>query len=120
MTEHTVDLKAFVHLIVDSKDIEADLILDEGCTFETEDPKPLVKVINYVINYLSQSSNSPLAISLDLMPDNYRLSFMAYTDKEELEAFSEQVGDALKDYNAELELKHEKGKYVQIILSFKR
>jgi hypothetical protein len=120
MTEHTVDLKAFVHLIVDSKDIEADLILDEGCTFETDDPKPLVKVINYVINYLSQASDSPLAISLDLMPDNYRMSFMAYTAKEELESFSDQVAGALKDYNAELELKHEKGKYVQIILSFKR
>ena len=120
MNEHTVDLKTFIQLIVDQKDIETNLILDEGCTFDTDDPKPLIKVINYVINYLSQLSDSPLAISLDLMPDNYRLSFMAYTDKEELEAFSDQVGEALKDYNAAIDIKHEKGKYVQIILTFKR
>jgi len=120
MTEHTVDLKAFIHLIVDSKDIEANLILDEGCTFETDDPKPLVKIINYVLNYLNQQTDSPLAISLDLMPDNYRVSCIAYTPKEDLEPFSEQVGSALTDYNASYDLKHEKGKYIQIVLSFKR
>ncbi len=120
MTEHTVDLKAFINLIVDNKDIDANLILDEGCTFETDDPKPLVKVINYVLNYLNQLTDSSLAISLDLMPNNYRVSCMAYTDKEDLDPFSEQVGDALNDYNASYEIKHEKGRYVQIILSFKR
>ena len=52
MTENTVDLKRLIYMIKDTKNLNANLILDDGCVFDTADPKPLVKVINYIINYL--------------------------------------------------------------------
>jgi hypothetical protein len=45
-----VDLKSLLFMIKENKNIEANLILDEGCLLETEDVKPLVKVINYLLN----------------------------------------------------------------------
>ena len=62
-----IDLKLLIQLIDDQKDIETDLILDEGCRITAEDQAPLVKIINYFMNYLHALSNSPLQISLDLM-----------------------------------------------------
>jgi len=118
MSDNRVDLKRLILLIKENKDFEANLILDEGCILETSDPKPLVKVINYFINYLGQISDQPLEISLDLRNSDNLLSFMVYTDKIELAAVSSEVESVLKTYKASLEQIHEKGKYVQFKLSF--
>jgi len=118
MSDNRVDLKRLVLLIKENKDFEANLILDEGCILETSDPKPLVKVINYFINYLNQLSEQPIEISLDLRNNDNLLSFMAYTDKPDLPAVSSEVQDVLKTYKATLEQIHEKGKYIQFKLSF--
>jgi hypothetical protein len=115
-----VDLKKLLLLINDNKDIPANLILDEGCTFETEDPKPLIKVLNYLMNYLSQLTKQPLEIALDLRSSDYLMSLMAYTDKTDLPALSDQIDGALKDYKAHLEKVHEAGKYLQLKVHFKR
>lgn len=115
-----VDLKKLLVLINDNKDVPANLILDEGCTFETEDPKPLIKVLNYLINYLSQLTKQPLEMALDLRSSDYLMSLMAYTDKTDLPAVSDQLDGALKDYNASLEKVHEAGKYLQFKVHFKR
>ena len=118
MSENRVDLKQLIMLIKDTKNFEANLILDEGCTLMTEDPKPLVKVINYIINYLGQLSDKALEISLDLRTGDHLLSFMVYTDKTDLPAVSLEIDDVLKKYKATLEKIHGTGKYVQIKLSF--
>ena len=118
MSENRVDLKQLIMLIKDTKEIEANLILDEGCTLMTDDPKPLVKVLNYIINYLGQLSDQALEISLDLRTSDHLLSLMVYTDKPDLPAFSSEIDDVLKTYKASLEKIHESGKYVQIKLSF--
>ena len=118
MSESRVDLKQLILLIKDSKDFEANLILDEGCTLMTEDPKPLVKVINYIINYLGQLSDQPQEISLDLRTGDHLLSFMVYTDKTDLPAVSSEIDDVLKTYKATLEKIHEPGKHLQIKVSF--
>jgi hypothetical protein len=120
MTENTVDLKRLIHMIKDTKNVEANLILDEGCVLETTDAKPLVKVINYIINYLNQLAKRPLEISLDLRSADYLLSLMVYTDQQELPAVSDQLSSALKDYRATLDKIHEKGKYLQFKISFAR
>ena len=91
MSDNRVDLKRLILLIKENKDFEANLILDEGCILETSDPKPLVKVINYFINYLNQLSGQPLEISLDLRNHDNLLSFMVYTDKQDLPAVSSEV-----------------------------
>jgi len=118
MSENRVDLKQLIILIKDTKNFEANLILDEGCTFMTDDPKPLVKVLNYIINYLGQLSEQALEISLDLRTSDHLLSLMVYTDKTELPAMSSEIDGVLKTYKATLEKIHETGKYVQIKVSF--
>ena len=52
MAANQYDLKQLIYLIKDNKDFDANLILDEGCRIETEDPKPLIKPLNYIINYI--------------------------------------------------------------------
>ena len=118
MPENRVDLKRLILLIKENKEFEANLILDEGCVLETADPKPLVKVMNYFINYLNQISAQPLEIALDLRNNDNLLSFMVYTDVQELPAVSTEIDDVLKSYRASLEKIHEKGKYVQFKISF--
>ena len=118
MSENRVDLKQLILLIKANKDFEANLILDEGCALMTDDPKPLVKVINYLINYLGQLSDKALEISLDLRSDDNLLSMMVYTDKTELPEMSSEIDGVLKSYKATLESIHESGKYVQFKVSF--
>ena len=118
MAENRVDLKRLILLIKENKDFEANLILDEGCVIETDDAKPLIKVINYFINYLNQLSEQPLEISLDLRNNDNLLSFMVYSNKSDLPSVSAEVEEVLKSYKATLEQIHEKGKYVQFKISF--
>ncbi|MCK4559417.1 MAG: hypothetical protein KAV45_06500 [Calditrichia bacterium] len=118
MSENRVDLKQLIILIKDNKNFEANLILDEGCILMTEDPKPLVKVINYIINFLGQLSDQALEISLDLRTSDHLLSFMVYTDQTEIPAVSSEIDNVLKMYKATLEKIHETGKYLQLKVSF--
>ena len=118
MSDAKVDLKRLILLIKENKDFEVNLILDEGCMLETPDPKPLIKVINYFINYLNQVSDQPLEISLDLRNSSNLLSLMVYTTKEVLPDVSSEVEDILKTYKASMEQIHEKEKYVQFKISF--
>jgi hypothetical protein len=118
MSENRVDLKQLIMLIKENKNFDANLILDEGCVLMTDDPKPLVKVINYLINYLGQLSDQPLEISLDLRTSDQLLSLMVYTDKSELPEVSSEIDDVLKTYKATLEKIHETGKYIQFKVSF--
>jgi hypothetical protein len=118
MSENRVDLKQLIMLIKANKDFEANLILDEGCALMTDDPKPLVKVLNYLINYLGQLSDKALEISLDLRTSDNLLSMMVYTDKTDLPDISGEIEGVLKSYKATLEKIHESGKYVQFKISF--
>ena len=120
MAEQRIDLKQLIHLIHDNKEFDVNFILDEGCIILADDPKPLIKVLNYLINYLTPLTGQPLEISLDLRGNDILMSMMAYTDKSDLPPVSDQVAEALKDYNAVLENKHEAGKYFQFKLSFSK
>ncbi len=120
MSEKRVDLKQLIYLIKNNKDFNANLTLGEGCVLFTEDPKSLVKAINYFINYLSQLTTQPLEISLDLGDRDYLLILMAYSDKSELPEMSAQLDEALKEYNATKNIKHESGKYIQIQVRFEK
>ena len=118
MTEQKVDLKQLILRIKESKDFEANLILNEGCTLYTQDPTPLIKVLNYIINYMNQLTEKPLEISLDMRSSDFLLIVLAYTEKSDMPELSDQLDGALKDYNATLEKVHEAGKYLQLKLSF--
>lgn len=120
MTENSIDLKQLLFLIREQKELEINYILDEGCVIETEDAKPLIKVLNYFINYLSQLSQVPLEVSLDLLPVTYKLSLLAYSDLETIPDLSDQIQKTLDDYNATFELAHIPDKYVQVNVIFEK
>jgi len=113
-----INLKQLIQLINDGKDLNTDLCLDEGCFIEAEDPKPLVKVINYVMNYLANLSKEMMSISLDLNGDSVLLNFLVPTTSSELPEINAEVNSVLGAYKASLERKHEAGKYVQIKILF--
>lgn len=120
MNQNSIDIKQLLYLIHEQKDTEINLNLDEGCIIETEDPKPLVKVLNYLINYLSQTTERAIEISLDLLPVTYRLSMLAYTPAEALPEISGQLQDALQVYNASYTVDHHLGSYVQLTIIFEK
>lgn len=120
MAEVRVDLKQLVLLINDQKEIDVNLNLDEGCVFFSEDTKPLVKVINYAMNFLLQLTDSKLNVSLELRDEIYVLNFIAFTRVEEIPEISPNLGDALKQYSAGYEPIHEKGNYFQLKFTFER
>ncbi len=114
-----LDLKQLLRYIVEQKELDANLILDEGCVLQVEDPKPLVKIFNYFLNYLKSVSARPLEVSLDLMHDQYLVSMLVYTDAAELPPVSENVKDVLESYSADFKVIHEKDKYVQFKIHFR-
>ncbi len=118
MAEQRIDLKQLLHLIHDNKEFDVNFILDEGCVIYAEDPKPLIKVLNYLINYLTPLTAQPLEISLDLRGNDILLSMMAYTEQSDLPELSSQVSDAITVYNGKLDQQHETGKYLQFKLFF--
>lgn len=120
MNEKTIDLKQLLFLIFDQKESKANLNLDEGCTFEADDPKPLIKILNYLINFLDQLTENPIEISLDLEAENFRLNMLAYTANEAIPPISDNLQDALNDYHATFKSEHHSGSYLQFTVLFKK
>lgn len=120
MTEKTIDLKQLLYLISDQKELDINLNLDEGCTFEADDPKPLVKVINYLLNYMAQLTEQTIEISLDLLPEHFRLSFLAYTTADTLPELSGNLQSALEVFHATFQQQHKTGQYFQATISFRK
>ena len=115
-----IDLRDLMMKIQEMKKMNANLALEFDCVIEVEDINPLVKVINYSINYINQLSNQELQISLNQSMSGITLSFTAFTETTELPTISEQVMEALQPYQASIELKSEVGKYAQLLISFEK
>jgi len=114
----TIDLRDLIMSIKENKKMDANLALEFDCRLEVEDYKPLVKVINYAINYIQQLQKEPMQISLNAGGDGYMLGFTAFTDQTEFPALSEQAAEACQAYNARLKQSGEPGKYVKVLLTF--
>jgi hypothetical protein len=119
MEKEKIDLRDLILKIKEQKGVDTNLALEFDCTIETDDVKPLVKVINYAINYVKQLTNQPLHISLNASMRGKTISFMAFTAKKELPAVTPNANEALSPYNAVLEQKSEPGKYVQLLINFR-
>ncbi len=105
-------------MIKKQKELNANFALEFDCAIETEDPKPLVKVINYIINYLSPLTDRAMEISVNQQMGRIVIGFSVFTDKHELPAFSDQLEGALKPYNAKIEMKHKEGEFIQVLITF--
>lgn len=100
MEKERFDLRDIILMIKEQKQIVAELALEFDCHIETDDVKPLVKVINYIINYIRQISDQPLHISLNAGMRGFTIGFTAYTVLWELPAINPKVNEALLPYNA--------------------
>ena len=113
-----IDIRKLLLMIQEQKQMNANLSLEFDCIVENEDPKPLVKVINYIINYLNSFTQNVIEISLNAYREGYMLSFAVFTEQTELPEFSDKIEEILQTYNATLKKTHDKGKYFQIIITF--
>jgi len=115
-----IDLRDLMIKIQDMKKMNANLALEFDCVIEVEDINPLVKVINYSINYIQQLTEQELQISLNQSMSGITLSFTAFTETTELPAINEQVATALTPFQGSIELKSEAGKYAQLLIMFEK
>jgi hypothetical protein len=119
MEKESIDLRKLIMMIKEQKQINANLALEFDCLIETEDVKPLVKVINYAVNYISQLTDQTLQISLNESRSGIIIGFTAFTGTMDLPALNPQVNEALVPYHAVLEQKSEPGHYAKLLIIFK-
>jgi len=118
MTESSIDLGNLLNYIFDQKKVDTTLNLGRECKVNAADPKPLVKIINYLINYLKQITNDTINVSLNTQSSGCLLCFIVSTDLTQLPPLSDNLNEALKPYYAAMRIVFEEGKYAQIILNF--
>ena len=118
MTESSIDLGNLLNYIFDQKKVDTTLNLGRECMVNAGDPKPLVKIINYLINYLKQITNDTINVSLNTQSTGCLLCFIVSTDLKQLPPLNENLYEALKPYYAAMRAVFEEGKYAQIILNF--
>ena len=118
MEKETIDLRDLMMKIKENKEFDANLTLEFDCKLDVEDYRPLIKVINYAINYVNELADQPMQISLNATGRGYSMGFTAFTSKTEFPPISENVSQALTEYQATIELNGEAGKYVQVLLTF--
>ncbi len=119
MEKELIDLRELVMMIKEKKNMNANLSLEFDCRVEVEDYRPLVKVINYAINYITALTDQPMQITLNAGGGGYMLAFTAFSSRTEFPPVSEQVMEALKPYNATITPGGEPSKFVKLVLFFK-
>lgn len=120
MAESNIDLGNLLKFVVENKKIKAQLKADQTCSVAADDPKPLIKVFNYILNYLNLSSKDIIDINLKGQSRGSLLCFIISTDKKELTPISDKMQDVLRDYNATMRIIFESGMYVQVLIYFCR
>ena len=113
-----VDLRDLMMTIQEKKQMNANLSLEFDCVIQVEDVTPLVKVINYAINYIAQLSDQQMQISVNATLSNITLGFTTFTNKETFPPINPQAQDMLKQFSASMDLKAEVGKYAQLLIIF--
>jgi len=118
MAESSIDLGNLLNYILDQKKVDTTLNIGPECKVNAGDPKPLVKIINYLINYLKQITKESINVSLNTQSSGCLLCFIVSTDLKQLPPLSDNLNEALKPYYAAMRVVFEEGKYAQIILNF--
>ncbi len=113
-----VDLRNLLMTVVEKKEVDANLSLEFDCTAYINDTNMLVKCINYGINYINQLSDQQMQISLNASMNSVMVGFTTFTDKTEIPPLNQQVAEALKGFEATVDIKHEVGKYAQVLMTF--
>lgn len=115
----SIDLRDLLLKIKEQKQMNANLTLEFDCIIDAEDVTPLVKVINYCINYISELTDQQQEISLNAGMSGITIGFTAFSSKTDLPEINPQVREALVPFDAELEQRGESGKYTQLLIKFR-
>jgi hypothetical protein len=118
MATTKLDIGDTLFQIKKHKKFEASMHFEEKCIVETDDPKPLIKVFNYLINYLKLMVDGKMDISLTVQESSYLLTFIIMTDDAELPPLSDNLDETLQIYKAKKKIVFEAERYLQIILEF--
>ena len=113
-----IDLRQLMLMIKENKEMKANMSLEFDCLVEADNSDMLIRVINYIINYLTPLTEKDIEISLNAYRGGSMLSFAISTGLQELPEFSDKIAPALEPYNATCEVKHQQGVYAQVILTF--
>jgi hypothetical protein len=114
----SIDLRELILLIKQNKKFNAHLCLDLGCSIEGDDAKPLIKAVNYIINYLKEAGTGEIQIDLDSHNSKHQLVFIIHTDKKDLTLPSDHLKDTLRSFGGEIEWIFEPTQYVKFQLVF--
>ncbi len=118
MTEPPDNLGKLLNYIIDNKSVEVTVNLCPECNINAQNPKPLVKIINYLINYLVRITDDKIDITLKKQSAGCLLCFIISTNHKKLPPLSDNIKDALQPYNAAMKVIFEEGKYAQILICF--
>ena len=88
MDSRPVDLRELLLLIDQQKNLDTNMLLDHGCLIDAADPRPLVKAINYMLNFLNEYSGERIEVALNLNAENIRLKLMSFWEHSEVPATS--------------------------------
>lgn len=116
-----IDLKQYLLMIADKKDVDATFSLDQGCSIMADDPKPLIKLLNYFYNFVQEATKATMEVSLELRDKNYMLTFISTAagglGNTDLPA---QVNEALKEFNASAEVIKDGESSMRLAVTFNR
>lgn len=113
-----INLRELILLIKQNKIFDSHLCLDHGCSIEGDDAKPLIKVVNYIINYMKEAGPGEIQIDLDSHHSKHQLVFIVHTDKRILPTPNDQLQPILKTYKGKIEWIFEPAKYAKCQLIF--
>jgi hypothetical protein len=118
MAVSPIEIGNLLKYITEKKDIKSNLNIDQTCTIDAGDPKPLIKIFNYLINYLNQINEGVIDISLKEQSEGCLLCLIISTSSNQLPPMSDKLQNALEIYNAAMRIVFEEGKYAQILINF--
>ena len=118
MTESSIDIGSLINFVVENKKVSTTTNICRESKVNAEDPKSLVKIINYLINYLKKITNDAIDITLKEQSAGYLLCFIISTNEKKLPPLSDKLNEALKSYKAAMRVVFEEGKYAQVLISF--
>lgn len=114
----SIDLRELILLIKQNKGFDSHLCLDIGCVIESNNSKPLIKAINYIINYMKEAGEGEIQIDLDSHYSKHQLVFIVHTDQQTLPKPSNQLQSIMTAYNGTIEWIFEPEKYAKCQLTF--
>jgi hypothetical protein len=115
-----VDVKKLLLWINKEKQVGAELCLDLDCKIAAFDHRPLIKVLNHIIDYLRSLTDRPLQIGLSAHREYFVISFLAVSVTSPIPPIGPGVAEVIGQFGGTLESVSESGHFAKVLLKFQR